>query len=42
MKVKVAAVQAASVAFDLQASLRKVEALTREAAAAGSDLVVFP
>lgn len=40
--VKVAAVQAAPVSFDLQESLRKVERFTAEAAQAGADLVVFP
>ncbi|KAK1991160.1 carbon-nitrogen hydrolase [Colletotrichum falcatum] len=40
--VKVAAVQAAPVSFDLDKSLQKLCKLTEEAAAAGADLVVFP
>jgi hypothetical protein len=40
--VKVAAVQAAPVAFDLVKSLEKVSTFTAEAARAGADLVVFP
>jgi len=40
--VKVAAVQAAPVSFDLQRSLDKLEKLTTEAAQAGADLVAFP
>ncbi|KDN69806.1 putative carbon-nitrogen hydrolase [Colletotrichum sublineola] len=40
--VKVAAVQAAPVSFDLEKSLQKLGKLTEEAAAAGADLVVFP
>ncbi|KAF4918700.1 Nitrilase 2 [Colletotrichum viniferum] len=40
--VKVAAVQAAPVSFDLDKSLEKLSKLTAEAAAAGADLVVFP
>lgn len=40
--VKVAAVQAAPVAFDLVQSLKKVEKLTAEAAAQGAELVAFP
>ncbi|KAF1985606.1 carbon-nitrogen hydrolase, partial [Aulographum hederae CBS 113979] len=40
--VKVAAVQAAPVSFDLAESLKKVGKLTTEAAKAGADLVVFP
>ncbi|KKA22271.1 Nitrilase [Rasamsonia emersonii CBS 393.64] len=40
--VKVAAVQAACVAFDLAASLRKLAQLTRQAKDAGAKLVVFP
>ncbi|KAF9873374.1 carbon-nitrogen hydrolase [Colletotrichum karsti] len=40
--VKVAAIQAAPVSFDLEKSLEKLGNLTAEAAAAGADLVVFP
>jgi predicted amidohydrolase len=40
--VKVAAVQAAPVAFDLAESLKKVERLTKKAAQEAADLVVFP
>ncbi|KAL5330305.1 hypothetical protein ACEPPN_003831 [Leptodophora sp. 'Broadleaf-Isolate-01'] len=40
--VKVAAVQAAPVAFDLTATLKKVETLTAEAASQGAELVAFP
>ncbi len=40
--VKVAAVQAAPVSFDLHGSLKKVEKFTTQAAHAGADLVVFP
>lgn len=40
--VKVAAVQAAPVAFDLPKSLKKVAHFAAEAAKAGADLVVFP
>jgi predicted amidohydrolase len=40
--LKVAAIQAASVGFDLDSSLRKLEKLTTEAAVAGAELVVFP
>ncbi|CAD6567514.1 MAG: hypothetical protein ASARMPRED_000879 [Alectoria sarmentosa] len=40
--VKVAAIQAAPVAFDLPKSLIKVAHFTVEAAKAGADLVVFP
>lgn len=40
--VKVAAVQAAPVAFDLDKSLDKLEKLSVEAHRAGADLVVFP
>ena len=39
---RVAVVQAASVVFDLAASLAKVERLAREAAAGGARLVLFP
>jgi nitrilase len=41
-RIKVAAVQAAPVSFDLEKSLEKVSNLTGEAARAGADLVVFP
>lgn len=40
--VKVAAVQAAPVSFDLEKSLEKVAKFTAEAAESGADLVVFP
>ncbi|EPE30811.1 Carbon-nitrogen hydrolase [Glarea lozoyensis ATCC 20868] len=40
--IKVAAIQAAPVAFDLAASLKKVTLLTAEAASNGAELVVFP
>jgi nitrilase len=40
--VKVAAVQAAPVAFDLERSLEKVAKFTAEAAGSGADLVIFP
>lgn len=40
--VKVAAVQAAPVAFDLPKTLMKVAHFAAEAAKAGADLVVFP
>lgn len=40
--VKVAAVQAAPVAFDLERSLERVAKFTAEAARSGADLVVFP
>lgn len=40
--VNIAAVQAASVAFDLDASLEKLHRLTRQAASDGADLIVFP
>ncbi len=40
--LKIAAVQAAPVAFDLTESLKKVEILTTEAAAQGAELVAFP
>ncbi len=39
---KVAVVQAASVAFDLERSLQKAEALATDAAARGARLVLFP
>jgi hypothetical protein len=41
-KVKVAAVQAAPVFLDLEASLQKAEGLIEKAAAEGARLVVFP
>src|SRR5919112_2039996 len=40
--VQAAVVQAAPVAFDVEATLAKAERLTAEAAAGGADLVVFP
>ncbi|KAF2637741.1 carbon-nitrogen hydrolase [Massarina eburnea CBS 473.64] len=40
--VKVAAVQAAPVCFDLEKSLERVSHFTAEASKAGADLVVFP
>jgi nitrilase len=40
--VRAAVVQAAPVAFDLGATLMKVERLTAESAAGGADLVLFP
>ena len=40
--VKVAAIQAAPVAYDLSASLNKVESLVSEAAAQGARLAVLP
>lgn len=40
--VKIAAVQAAPVSFDLDKSLIKLSDLTAEASLAGADLVVFP
>jgi nitrilase len=40
--VKVAAVQAAPVSFDLEKSLERLTKLSSEAASAGADLVVFP
>ena len=39
---KVAAVQAAPVGFDLDASIRKLETFTKTASKEGADLVVFP
>lgn len=39
---KVAAVQAAPVSFDLEKSLVKLEKITKDAAEAGANLVVFP
>lgn len=40
--VKVAAIQAAPVSFDLEKSIAKLSDLTVEASQAGADLVVFP
>ena len=40
--VRAAVVQAAPVAFDLDATLAKVERLTAESAEGGADLVLFP
>ncbi|KAH8723719.1 putative nitrilase [Phaeosphaeriaceae sp. PMI808] len=40
--VKVAAVQAAPIAFDLQKSIQKISTLAAEAATSCADLVVFP
>ncbi len=40
--VKVAAIQAAPVSFDLKESLSKVAKYTSQAAGAGAELVVFP
>jgi|TARA_R110002003_G_scaffold2874_1_gene24688 predicted amidohydrolase len=40
--VKVAAVQAAPVAFDLVKSIEKIAKFTAEAAQSGANLVVFP
>jgi nitrilase len=40
--IRAAVVQAASVAFDRERTLKKVEALTTEAAQQGAQLVVFP
>src|SRR5690554_2344242 len=41
-KVKVAVVQAASVAFDIDKTLDKVEEYTASAASQGAELVLFP
>ena len=41
-RFKVAVVQAASVAFNLEKTLEKVRRLTREAASQGAKLVLFP
>jgi hypothetical protein len=41
-RVSAAVVQAAPVAFDVEATLAKVERLTAECAGGGADLVVFP
>src|SRR5919108_1550 len=41
-RVNAAVVQAAPVAFDIEATLAKVERLTAECAGGGADLVVFP
>lgn len=40
--VKVAAVQAAPISFDLEKSLEKLTRIVGEAAGAGADLIVFP
>jgi predicted amidohydrolase len=40
--VKVAAVQAAPVAFDLVGSIARMSKFTTEAAQSGADLVAFP
>jgi len=40
--VRVAAVQAAPVSFDLKKSLEKLTRLAAEAAKGGADLIVFP
>ncbi|KAF2734894.1 putative nitrilase [Polyplosphaeria fusca] len=40
--VKVAAVQAAPVAFDLEKSIERITKFTSEAKASGADLVIFP
>ena len=40
--IKVAAVQIASVAFDLEASIAKAKKYLAEAVKQGADLVVFP
>jgi predicted amidohydrolase len=40
--VKIAAVQASPVAFELDQSIAKVASFTAEAAKSGADLVVFP
>jgi predicted amidohydrolase len=40
--VKIAAVQAAPVAFDIIESLKKVERYTAQAASQGAELVAFP
>jgi nitrilase len=40
--ITIAAVQTGSIAFDLDASLEKLETLTRRAAGDGANLVVFP
>ena len=41
-RIKVAVVQAASVTFDREKTLKRVHALTRDAASQGAQLVVFP
>jgi nitrilase len=41
-RVAAAVVQAAPVAFDVEATVAKVERLTRDAAVGGAGLVVFP
>jgi nitrilase len=40
--IKVAAIQAAPVSFDLEKSLTKLSELTAKASASGADLIVFP
>ena len=41
-KVRVAVVQAAPVAFDVDATLEKVDRLMGECAAPGAEIVLFP
>jgi predicted amidohydrolase len=41
-RLSAAVVQAAPVAFDVEATLDKVDRLTAESAAGGADLVLFP
>jgi len=41
-RVSAAVVQASPVAFDVEATLDKVDRLTAESAGGGADLVVFP
>jgi nitrilase len=40
--VKVAAVQAAPVAFDLARSIERISKLVTDAASSGAELVIFP